>query len=569
MRYSRVCLILTTSVFAACGGSTSATLAAGLTGAVVSTAGNNIAGAQVTVNNRTVSTDSDGAFVLESADDANTYVGVRVKAPGFPESVRRVLMPTSGQAEIRFTLRPADQSQTFALPTGDQPAVFKLNRGVAGAVLTIPTASLVDVHGNIATGNANMNLTFWSPDDDMTTSPGMLRASDPNRDPRDDSPINLLSYGMVDIDVEQDGNKLQVAPGAALSLILQTTAGRRDALATRPADITTGPTLWTLNPNTGLWDEDVGDSTFDITTGQLVATLHHLSTKNSDEPYTFSGPPTGNTGCITGRAYGACGQPLSNVVVTLNIANSAAGPGIPANLQYVTDSTGSYKANVTPAGHNNYFASATWNGHSTNMSQSPVDPKLQFISWSPASPTYPRLIFVPMTCSDKSGSCQNQACSCFDNTSDPGGCMEAMEAADPADVNGYNACWVNPLGSNWLGACFDDVITGSSVDTHYNTVWDNHKLGSLCSNCWPILDMVFKDVAGDQSQGCTGAGANGQGCCPAVTAAGVYSVCNDLTSAHRKGLGDICAVATDTCCGPTGALGLQCADNVCVPFEDP
>ncbi len=569
MGYCRAWVLLLGLVLVACGPTSSSVSVAGIAGTVVSTARSTIAGARVTINDRVAVTDDNGAFTLESADDANTYVAVRVKAPGFPEAVRRVLMPASGQAALQFTLRPVDQSQTFALPVGTQNAVFHLNRGVAGATLTIPTASLVDINGNIATGNANINLTFWSPDDDMSTSPGVLRASDGNRQPRDDGPIYLLSYGMVDIDIEQDGNKLQVAPGAALPLVLQTTASRRDALATRPASITTQPSLWTLNPNTGLWDEDVGDSSFDVTTGQLVATLHHLSTKNCDEPYTLSGPPTGDTGCITGRAYGACGQPLANARITLNVANSAAGSGIPADLVYTTDDTGTFKADITPAGHNNYFASATWNGHTTDMTQSPRDASLEFITWSPATPTYPRVIFVSLTCSDASGECQNAACSCFNDPTDPGGCMEALEAADPADVNGYNACWVNPLGANWLGACFNDLMTGSNVDTHYNTVWTNRTLGDLCSNCWPILDMVFKDVAGIQSANCTGLGANGNGCCPAVPVPGTYNVCADLTSPNRKNLSDPCSASTDTCCAGTSPVGLECADNLCVPNTDP
>ena len=566
----RLCLISTLFASTACGALPQVALTPGLTGTVVSTAGSAIANAQVTVSGRSVSTDKDGNFTLDSSLDANTYVGVRVKASGYPESIRRVLMPTSTQGQVRFILRPTDQSQTFALPTGAQPTVFTVNRGVAGATLSIPASSLVDFKGNIATGNANMNLTYWSPDDDMSTAPGVLQASDANKNPTDNHPINLLSYGMVDIDIEQDGNKLQVASGTSLSLVLQTTAGRRDALAARPASVTTGPTLWTLNPNTGLWDQDVGDSTFDVTTGQLVATLHHLSTKNADEPYSTDGPNNQtDTGCITGRAYGSCGQPLPNVVVTLNVGNSLAGDGIPTNLVFTTDSAGNYKANILPSGHNNYYASATWNGHTTNMTQSPVDPSLEFITVVPGVPTYPRLVFVPMTCSDASGQCQTANCSCFNDPSDPGGCMEAMEAADPVNVNGYNSCWQNPLGSNWLGACYNDQLTGAPQDTHYNTVWKNHPVGDLCSNCWPILDMVFKDVAGDQSVGCTGIGSTGQGCCPAVAPPGSYNVCNDATSTHRKVLGDLCSTATDTCCGNGGSVGLVCADNVCVPNTDP
>ena len=569
MRNFRAYATLIAILLTACDSTSSSELSPGIAGSVVSSAQASIAGAQVTINGRSTVTGSDGAFALDSAEDANTYVALRVKAPGYPEAVRRVLMPTSGQATLQFTLRPVDQNQTFTLPTGTQNAVFRINRGVAGATLTIPAASLIDVHGNIATGDANINLTFWSPDDDMETAPGNLRASDRSRNPRDESPILLLSYGMVDIDIEQDGNKLQVAPGAALPLVLQTTAERRDALATRPASITTGPTLWTLNPNTGIWDEDVGDSNFDVTTGELVATLHHLSTKNCDEPYTLSGPPTGNTGCITGRAYGACGQPLANAVITLNVSYSNAGWGIPANVSYTTDSSGNFKADITPAGHNTYYASAVWKGHTTNITQSPKDPTLDFVSYSPATPTYPRVVFVPLNCSDASGACQNDACSCFNDPSDPGNCMEALEAADPADVNGYNVCWINPLGSNWLGACYNDTLTGSSIDSHYNAVWKNHKVGSLCSNCWPILDMVFKDVAGDQSSGCTGAGANGNGCCPAVTAPGTYNICTDTTSIHRKNLGDICSTASDTCCAGASSATLECSDNICVPNSDP
>lgn len=568
MRCYPICLALGAAMFVACG-STTTSLSPGISGTVVSTTGKTIVGAQITVNGRSVLSDKDGIFVLASAADADTYVGVQVKASGYPEAVRRVLMPSDSQANLQFTLRPVDQSQTFALPTDATPATFSINRGVAGAALSIPAAALVDPQGNVATGNANMNLTFWSPDDDMSTVPGALRASGSNQDPRDSSPIGLLSYGMVDIDIEQNGNKLQVAPNAALSLVLQTTDARRDALANRTSDTTKVPVLWTLNPNTGLWDEDVGDSTYDKATGKLTATLHHLSTKNSDEPYNASGPLVGDSGCITGRAYGQCGQPLPNAVITMNVANTTAGIGVPGNWVYTTDSTGTFKANVTPSGHNNYFASAVWNGHTTDMTQSPVDPSLQFFSTAPATPTYPRLTFVAITCSDKSGQCQNAACSCFNDPSDPGGCLEALEAADPVNVYDYNPCWVNPLGSNWLGPCYDDQLTGNPLNAHYNSVWENQKIGTLCSNCWPILDMVFKDVAGDQSAECSGLGANGQGCCPKVPPPGTYNVCNDSTSPHRKILGDLCSADSDTCCGPQGAFGLVCADNLCVPNTDP
>ena len=569
MTCCRACLMLVAGILTACDATNASFAPAGISGTVVSTAQSNIAGAHVTIGARNTLTDDDGAFAFESAGDANAYVAVRVKAPGFPEAVRRIRMPASGQAELKFTLRPVDQNQTFALPTGMQNAVFRVNRGLAGATLTVPAGSLVDIDGKIASGNANINLTFWSPDDDLTTSPGFLRASSASREPRDGEPIYLLSYGMVDIDIEQDGNKLQVAPGAALPLVLQTTAARRDALASRPASITTQPTLWTLNPNTGLWDEDVGDSTFDVTTGELVATLHHLSTKNSDEPYTSNGPSTGNRACITGRAYGACGQPLPNAVITMNVATSEAGWSIPTNWVFTTDATGAFKANVAPAGHNNYYASAVWKGHKTDIAQSPKDASLLFTTWDSATPAYPRVGFIGLTCSDTSGQCQNATCSCFNDPSDPGNCMEALEAADPANVNGYNPCWANPLGSDWLGACFDDTLTGGSVDSHYNSVWKGRKIGSLCSNCWPILDMVFKDVAGDQSANCTGAGAHGNGCCPSAATPSAYNVCSDMASPHRKYQGDPCSLGSDTCCIGTSSTGLECADNICVPNTDP
>ena len=556
------CLLFLT----ACGHEATA-VAPSVAGSVVSTSGHGLANAQITLGGRTVTTDSDGSFSLTGAGDANGWAALRVKAAGYPEAVRRVRFPESGSLRVNITLAPIDQSRSFQIPTGTQTITFNVNHRFAGAKLTIPGDSLVDPNGVVVSGTADINLTFWAPDDNMDTAPGVLRAAI-DGDPRDESPVSLLSYGMVDIDVRQNGAKLQVAPGKTLDLVFQTTAARRDAIATRPPGTPHGPTLWTLNPNTGLWDEDTGDSRYDMTTGELVAVLRHLSTKNADEPYTITAPPTGTSSCIQGKALGACGQPLPNAQIHISVIVDATGNEVGANYTYVTDSTGQFKLPYPWGGHDTYFGSADWNGHHTDMTQSPHDPALVWVTDSRGTPPYPRIIFSPLKCSDVSGACQNPTCTCFNDPSDPGGCMEALEAADPA-VDGYSPCWANPLGNYFAGACYNDTLTGATIDSHYNTVWENHTLGDLCSNCWPLLDMVFKDVAGDQTPGCTGAGAYGTGCCPTVPPPGSYNVCDDLASSNRKLLGEPCTEGKDTCC-PVGAEGaLLCSDFLCVPAIGP
>ena len=530
-------------------------------GVVQSETGGAVANATVRLGNTNVTTDARGNYKVPYSGKATDIVAVRFEATGYAEASRRIDLSKTTNLPVK--LRPVDSVTTITLPSGDQNVLLHVSRAGSAADLTFYADALVNPAGNVVSGAATVSLTYWSPAESAVNAPGLLRAAYPDGSPGDDKPRNLLSYGMVDIDVRQNGEKLQVASGKSLKLVITTTQERRDALASTQT-LLRGPTLWTLNPNSGLWEEDTGDSTFDVTTGEMVATLHHLSSKNADEP--FEGD-VGTSGCMRGRILGACGQPVANVTAVFDLdLGSATSPPGNVNASGVSGSDGVYKFNVGVSGHDSYFASASYTDAAgfvhktdTNQSQLPAGMLRTTGSSSAIQPNAGRVPGVVITCSDASGQCPNPTCQCYNDVADST-CLANLQKTNP-DITDRNPCWTSPLGTNVLGACYDDLLTGGTTDWKMNLVYNNGWTpGTLCQNCWPAVDLVFKDLPGDQTPGCTG-----PNCCPALAPPGSYTVCQDATSPYRKNAGDPCG-PQDTCCGPQP---LVCLDKLCVPISDP
>jgi hypothetical protein len=133
----------------------------------------------------------------------------------------------------------------------------------------------------------DVHLTPIDPSDDaeLGASPGDFTAETAG------TRVALESFGMMDITVEHDGDRLQVAPGATIEIHIPVAAGATSLASDAP--------VWSLDETTGLWTSE-GMATLDAASGTYVATTHHMSLWNIDTPY----PATCLCGHVVERGAG-------------------------------------------------------------------------------------------------------------------------------------------------------------------------------------------------------------------------------------------------------------------------
>jgi hypothetical protein len=275
-------------------------------GQVQTEAGLPIAGATVCfpAKSACVTTDADGKYATPYDNKIAEPLVVNFQAPGYARRTARLHNATGSQAPM--ALRQLDKQVTVALPTGTQAAVdVTVVRDDAQSTLSVPADALVDNNGTPAVGNANVRRTFWHPLNPLVSAPGNLVAETDNGGRK-----SLETYGMADIEVEQNGALLQVAPGKTLGWSIAEPNAVRQALSPNNDVYNALPDLYSLSTTTGLWHLEgtaaTGALTFDANTGIIATRLPHLTSWNVDAD---AGPKWG--GCISGRLVDPCGKPVA------------------------------------------------------------------------------------------------------------------------------------------------------------------------------------------------------------------------------------------------------------------
>lgn len=235
--------------------------------------GSRLTGATVTVGGSTATSDAQGMAVV------NVPLGVtflaRAEKSGFVTQAQQLSVPAGTTlASQTFTLRAVGSTQTLNATTGGTLSAS------AGSSVTLPANALVDAQGNPVSGNVSVNITPIPLADSAFPGGGLTISSDGMRN-------NLITYGMLDVEFWQGGNKLQLAAGKTAEL-KQNLAVSKHPDGTPMALGNKIPTWW-FNDATGLWvEEGQGEVVQGSSAGQLAVkmTVSHFTTWNWDVEWT-------------------------------------------------------------------------------------------------------------------------------------------------------------------------------------------------------------------------------------------------------------------------------------------
>lgn len=253
-----------------------------LAGTVVSVVGD---------SNASATSDAAGNFTVSVNPGDSNVIILKASNPNYAPQYTRVTSSGSmnpngtdlSDKTASFVLHPVDKIVTITLPTGSQASVaVGFDAGEGNTTLSIPADSLVKADGTLATGEAQVALTYWFPYTRTSDIPAPLSAVSPT----DSSIVSLRSLGMTDIQITQDNAELQVASDKELELSWKIAQVDANGLVSADANSIAYPSLWYLDPNQALWVQNGNVKnavlTYNASAKTFVAKLEHLSTWNID-----------------------------------------------------------------------------------------------------------------------------------------------------------------------------------------------------------------------------------------------------------------------------------------------
>ncbi|MCB9732005.1 MAG: carboxypeptidase regulatory-like domain-containing protein [Deltaproteobacteria bacterium] len=273
-----VCALL---ALAACGDDGSTSPRTGLTGTVVDTTGAPLAGVAVAFGDVTATTGADGTFTL----DAPAASGVASFTLADHVAVQRpVTVHDGARSRLDATLAAEAQPVAVDISSGGVAA------GARNARVEIEAGDLVSPRGTFVTGAVQVYLTPLDPSvpAELDAYPGDFSA-----ETMAGASVMLETFGVMDVTIRQNGEKLDVAPGETLTVRFPAPAGN-----TAPPAVAG---LWSFDEARARWVEE-GSASYDAETHTFVAELPHLSPWNIDNPTEVT--------CVVGKVADATGAPV-------------------------------------------------------------------------------------------------------------------------------------------------------------------------------------------------------------------------------------------------------------------
>lgn len=226
-------------------------------------------GVTVTTGNQTTTTDANGYYQFDMVKTVNGRAVLKFEKQGFMTVVRSV--PVQDNMRLDVTMKQCEVTTPF--PSSN---IKSLNLNTYNSpekmIIDLPADCYVTENGNAYSGNVTAEAVYLDPDDAAfaTQMPGDLSALR-----NDQSEAQLISYGMVAVELKGDGGeKLNLAPGQKATLSFPIPDMFKE---NPPATIP----LWSFNEGTGLWEEE-GVATL---TGSLyIGQVEHFSWHNLDHP---------------------------------------------------------------------------------------------------------------------------------------------------------------------------------------------------------------------------------------------------------------------------------------------
>lgn len=222
------------------------------------------------------SAQSDASGQVQFSPESQESYRVRAEAEGYIPQTLNV----DGEDDSVMSIRLMPVKQTLSL--ADIEAARTLSTVDLGARITFPANAFVTPDGELATGEATVQITPWDiTSDELNAMPGNGQALDIGGDSAE-----LISAGMITVDVHNaEGEYLQLAPSATAEIQMDLPQASINNQA-----LTIGSTIpmWHFDEDQGLWVED------DTTMGTVVASatspvglavhaeVSHFSTWNWD-----------------------------------------------------------------------------------------------------------------------------------------------------------------------------------------------------------------------------------------------------------------------------------------------
>ncbi|HUB09552.1 MAG TPA: carboxypeptidase-like regulatory domain-containing protein, partial [Myxococcales bacterium] len=276
---------------------------AAVDGTVTDYLGNAVAGAQLSSGGATATTASDGTYTLSGVPtpDGGTAV-VAVTAAGYLDTAYGVAVTAGETTELDPVIMPMSPSQPLDATAGGTVT------GVRGASLTAGPGVFVDSSGHTVSGQVDVALTPLTPGVAglIQAYPGNLKALDASG-----NPVLLETHGVLDVSVEQNGQKLQIASGKTVSVTIP---------AAVVGALPSASGLWSFDMGTALWKAE-GAATLLGTVYSAV--LPHLSFWNIDCSNSAGTPVV----CLRGDLRTCNGDAIigAQITVTANDDSYATG----------------------------------------------------------------------------------------------------------------------------------------------------------------------------------------------------------------------------------------------------
>ncbi|MDR3711913.1 MAG: hypothetical protein P4L51_03790 [Puia sp.] len=280
-----------------------ASISASVAGFVTDETGNPIAFAQVLAGDKQTMTDEYGYFGIAGALLAKTAGLVKVSKTGLFNGYKTFIPQAGKETFVRVKLLAkteigvVDAAAGGTASTTDGAQVALPANGVVLAIGSSPYTGPVHISARWIDPSDNSDNQLGMPGDSRgTDSAGYLKG--------------LQSYSTLAVELTgNNGQLLQIAPGKTATL---TTPIPSPLSARAPASLS----LWSLNDSSGLWKQE---STAVKTGNSYTGTVSHFSFWDD-----AIGAPLVN---FTARILDAASQPLTNVPVSITLANMPQNAG--------------------------------------------------------------------------------------------------------------------------------------------------------------------------------------------------------------------------------------------------
>lgn len=240
------------------------TISRNFLGNVIDTNNNPIAGVTITIGNETATTDSNGVFVINSADVKERFGYVKAEKPGYMHGSRAVV-PSNGTNKVTIMLLEALVVGTI---NSGSPETVAMGNGSSVSF----DGNFIKADGSEYSGAIEVIMHHLDPaDEDMPMQmPGMLYAENEAGAER-----MLQTLGMLAVELRgSNGEDLNLAEGSTSEIKIPVDSS---LMGIAPASIP----LWYFDEVNGFWKEE-GLAT--LQGNMYVGTVTHFSFWNCDIP---------------------------------------------------------------------------------------------------------------------------------------------------------------------------------------------------------------------------------------------------------------------------------------------